>query len=383
MKDSSKHDSLGLYIHWPFCQSKCPYCDFNSHTNGKIDHDKWRCAYQKALHLQSAEMHTRDVGSIYFGGGTPSLMKAKTVATILDIAADIFHFTPNIEITIEANPTSVEIQKLRDFRVAGINRLSLGIQALNDKDLRRLGRTHTAKEGVYALECAQSIFSRVSFDLIYARQYQTLTAWEDELNKALGLASDHFSLYQLTIEPNTSFFKRYKMGRLSGLPNEELGADMYEMTLEICAKHHLEAYEISNFARSGQECRHNMLYWRAGDFLGIGPGAQGRFFRNEKRIETYSQPEPALWLQAVLTGSNFIVEENVTDSDYLSEIFLMGLRLKKGIARERLDRLDAFPSKKDIIHNLVRQGFLEFDEKYLRTSPRGRLVLDSILRELL
>jgi putative oxygen-independent coproporphyrinogen III oxidase len=299
LPDTAVSGDFGLYVHWPFCQAKCPYCDFNSHVSSGIDHQKWSSAYISEIKRVSAETGPRILRSVFFGGGTPSLMEPATVAAILDAARAAWTCANDIEITLEANPTSIEASRFQAFRDAGINRVSVGIQALNDTDLKRLGRLHTAAEARVAFDVARSTFSRVSFDLIYARQEQTPDQWRRELREALDMAADHLSLYQLTIEPGTAFADRFAKGSLRGLPSEDAAADMFDITQEMCADVGLHAYEISNHARPGAESRHNLIYWRGGDWAGIGPGAHGRLTLNGRRWSTETELAPALWLERV------------------------------------------------------------------------------------
>ncbi|NNE52265.1 MAG: coproporphyrinogen III oxidase, partial [Sulfitobacter sp.] len=276
MTEDWRQGGFGLYIHWPFCEAKCPYCDFNSHVSQQIDQLAWRDAYLAELKRGAAETKRRVLNAVFFGGGTPSLMDPDVVAEVI---AEIRHLWPlanDLEITLEANPGSVEAGRFAAYRQAGVSRVSMGIQALNDADLKRLGRIHTVQEALAAFDIARNRFERVSFDLIYGRQEQTLKNWEAELKQALSMAIDHLSLYQLTIEQGTAFGDRYARGKLRGLPNEDLGADMYTVTQEICGQMGFPRYEVSNHARPGAESRHNLIYWRYGDYLGIGPGAHGR-----------------------------------------------------------------------------------------------------------
>ena len=276
MIEDWRHGGFGLYIHWPFCEAKCPYCDFNSHVSRRIDQSQWCKAYLRELDRVGALTQGRVLDSVYFGGGTPSLMAPETVRAILDHVQRTWPMRNDPEITLEANPSSVEVGRFRAFSEAGVNRVSLGVQALNDTDLNRLGRLHTVQEARQAFDIARNQFDRVSFDLIYARQDQSLTAWSQELTEALSMAVDHLSMYQLTIEQGTAFGDRYSRGRLTGLPDDDVSADMYEVTQEVCEKAGLPAYEVSNHARPGSASRHNMIYWQYGDYIGIGPGAHGR-----------------------------------------------------------------------------------------------------------
>jgi oxygen-independent coproporphyrinogen-3 oxidase len=293
---------FGLYVHWPFCQAKCPYCDFNSHVAARIDHARWREAYLKEIAVYAGLVPDRVLTSIFFGGGTPSLMEPETVAEVIAAARRAWPVANDLEVTLEANPTSVEAGRFAAYAEAGVSRVSLGIQALNDTDLQRLGRRHSVAEAIQAYEVARKFFNRTSFDLIYARQDQTLVDWRAELRLALDLAVDHLSLYQLTIEGGTAFGDRYAAGKLRGLPEEDLAADMYEATQDICGTAGLEGYEVSNHAKPGAESRHNLIYWRYGDYVGIGPGAHGRLTLNGQRHATEAWRAPGKWLDSVAKG---------------------------------------------------------------------------------
>lgn len=368
---------FGLYVHWPFCQAKCPYCDFNSHVAATIDHDRWNRAYLRELDRAAEETGGRVLNSIFFGGGTPSLMSAQTVSEIIAKAYSIWKPANDIEITLEANPTSSEAARFRDYASAGVNRVSIGVQSLRDEDLRKLGRLHTADEALRACEMARETFARASFDLIYARQDQTLGDWETELREALAFAPDHLSLYQLTIEPGTAFGDRLARGRLRGLPSEDLAADMYDLTQEITGGAGLPAYEISNHARPGQESIHNMIYWRSGDWVGIGPGAHGRLTFGEKRFATSTQLAPGAWLSAVETGDGGeLPRDELSRCEIYEEAVMMGLRVSGGIAEQFLDN-------RNKINMLVTDGLIERHEGMIRTTARGRPLLNAILRELL
>jgi oxygen-independent coproporphyrinogen-3 oxidase len=376
---------FGLYVHWPFCQSKCPYCDFNSHVVSSIDHVAWRDAYLTELRSFAALTPNRVLGSIFFGGGTPSLMPATTVAAIIDEACRLWAPANDVEITLEANPTSVEIGRLRDFRIAGVNRVSVGIQALNDRDLRRLGRTHGAVEARNAIVVSQSVFERTSFDLIYARQDQTLAEWERELAEALTLSAGHLSLYQLTIEPGTVFEARLEKGQLRGLPEENLTADMYELTQAMCLAQGRPAYEVSNHAQAGEESRHNLIYWRCGDYVGIGPGAHGRLtLQNGQRFATERPKNPTDWLGQALGGED---EQHglglLSPSDQATELMVMGLRITEGISITRFNDLAGYSVYTQKVEDLIALGLLAIDAQNLRATKSGLPVLNSILRAIL
>ena len=295
--------AFGVYIHWPFCQSKCPYCDFNSHVSAQIDQRQWARAFVLELERYHLETAGRIVTSVFFGGGTPSLMQPELVETIISCIAENWGLSPDCEITLEANPSSVEAGRFQGYRTAGINRVSLGIQSLDDSDLKKLGRLHTADEALAAIATAQQTFARVSIDLIYARQDQQLADWRAELTRALDLGTEHLSAYQLTIEQDTAFGKLHALGKLHGLPDDGLSADMYLLTQETCAAFGLDAYEVSNYARPWARSQHNLVYWRASDYLGIGPGAHGRITLDGQRLATDTGLIPEVWLAAALAGN--------------------------------------------------------------------------------
>lgn len=325
--------NLSIYIHYPFCKSKCPYCDFNSHVQEQIDHERFLQAYLRELEFFASKLKNRTITTIFFGGGTPSLMPIFLVEKILNKIAQLWQIDANCEISLEANPTSFEAQKFKDFRQAGINRLSIGIQALNDKDLTFLGREHSAKEAIATIQTASTIFDNFSFDLIYARPNQTLKAWEDELKTAINFGTKHLSLYQLTIEKGTRFFAQYHKGEFT-LPDEELAAQFYETTNHITATYGLNLYEISNYAKAGFACQHNMVYWQGGDYLGIGAGAHSRLYLDDQphRQAIMMTHEPLAWLQKVETQQHGTQKiEHILPQELLEEIILMGLRLKNGI----------------------------------------------------
>ena len=286
---------MGVYFHWPFCASKCPYCDFNAHVADNVSHERWRAAYQRAVSHYAEMLPDKRVVSIFFGGGTPSLMEPESVAAAIDAVRAGWPCSNTLEVTLEANPTSVEAAKLAAFREAGVNRVSLGVQALNDADLSFLGRAHDAAQAVHAIKISQEIFERVSFDLIYARPSQTLEGWRDELCRALDLARGHMSLYQLTIERSTPFYLRSKRGEFV-MPGEAMGADFYHLTQDVTEEAGMPAYEVSNHAVAGQECRHNMIYWTGADYIGIGPGAHGRFMRDGAAYASRDHHAPEVWL---------------------------------------------------------------------------------------
>jgi oxygen-independent coproporphyrinogen-3 oxidase len=378
--DAWQAAGFGLYIHWPFCQAKCPYCDFNSHVAAQIDEFRWSRAYLSEIARIGAETQGRVLSTVFFGGGTPSLMSPDLVARILDAVRATWPMANDPEITLEANPTSVEAGRFRGYAEAGVTRVSMGIQALRDDDLRRLGRLHSVAEARAAFDIARAQFDRVSFDLIYARQDQALDDWRAELSEALTMAIDHLSLYQLTIEDGTAFGDRFRRGRLRGLPDEDLAADMYEATQELCDAAGMPAYETSNHARPGAESRHNLIYWRSRDYAGIGPGAHGRLTLGGTRYATEALRAPGAWLQAVEErGSGEVPREIVPAEEQVEEYALMGLRLAEGI--------DATPLRADptLSHNisgLISSGLLEESRGMLRTTAAGRPLLNAILREI-
>ena len=378
-----KNAGFGLYVHWPFCQAKCPYCDFNSHVVAKVDQAAWAEAYVSEIKRVGAETRGRILRSVFFGGGTPSLMLPETVDTILSAVRATWSLANDVEITLEANPTSIEASRFAGYRQAGVNRVSMGAQALNDIDLRALGRLHTAKEAMEAFDVARHHFERVSFDLIYARQGQSLADWRHELTTALDLSLDHLSLYQLTIEDGTAFGDRYAAGKLRGLPSHDLSADMYDLTQELCDKAGLPAYEVSNHAKTGQESRHNLIYWRYGDYVGIGPGAHGRLTLNGQKLATECFREPGRWLAAVReTGHGELPREVLSKADELTEALLMGLRVTDGVDAKRLSLigLDSFSNN---INDLQELGLISKNDDRLYVTKAGRPVLNAVLDILL
>lgn len=390
MTDLTKEDwrsgGFGLYIHWPFCQSKCPYCDFNSHVVASIDQPRWTRAYLSEIARVGAETEGRVLNSVFFGGGTPSLMDAETVNAILEAVRATWPVANTIEVTLEANPTSIEAGRFAAYADAGVNRVSMGAQALNDADLKALGRLHSVKEAMQAFDIARRLFGRVSFDLIYARQDQTVAAWEAELQQALTLAVDHLSLYQLTIEEGTAFGDRFAAGRLRGLPDEDRAADMWDVTQAITADAGFGAYEVSNHARPGAESLHNLIYWRGGDYAGIGPGAHGRLTLGGIRLATEAPKGPTDWLfQVERTGKGESVREALLPEDRLSEFLMMGLRLTEGVSTERLAALGGL-SNSELYNNikiLEDIGMLSVGDGALRVTAEGRPVLNAVLRKLL
>lgn len=373
-------EPFALYVHWPFCVSKCPYCDFNSHVRADVDQAAWRTALLADLAHEAAMLPGRTLGSIFFGGGTPSLMPPATVAAIIDAAARHWRVADEVEITLEANPSSVEAAKFADLAVAGVNRVSLGLQALDDATLAFLGRAHSVTEGLGALETAQAAFARLSFDLIYARPDQTPEAWDGELARALSFGTEHLSLYQLTIEPGTKFATLFQQGKLVPLDNDA-AADMFESTRTRLSAAGLPAYEISNHARIGAESRHNLTYWRYGDYAGIGPGAHGR----RDGVATVRHKKPENWLGALTRNGHGMVSEDVLPArDRAVEALLMGLRLREGVDLEQIAARSgiAEPVNQDAVARLAALGLIDHAPPRLTVTERGFGVLDAILTEV-
>ncbi len=379
-----RHGGFALYVHWPYCSAKCPYCDFNSHVATRIDHKAWRTAYLRELEREAPRFAGRRLQSIFFGGGTPSLMEPYTVAEVIRGATDIWEPAIDLEVTLEANPTSSEAARFAGFREAGVNRLSIGVQALDDTALKRLGRQHDSATALAAVALARSLFDRVSLDLIYARQDQTLAQWEAELQHVLALHPDHLSLYQLTIEPETVFGRRHAEGRLTGLPDEDLAADMYDLTGDVCSAAGLAAYEISNYSRVGAAARHNLVYWRYGDFVGIGPGAHGRVMLEGHRYATIAERDPLRWLGSAHAGRSEHVSLNQLNAlEQAEEMLMMGLRLYEGVSLSRYKELSGNPLSQTTIDRLRDDGLLESSDGSLRCTHDGRRLLNEILRHLL
>ena len=382
-QDDWRAGGFGLYLHWPFCKAKCPYCDFNSHVAAHIDEARWQSAYLSEIARLGAETEGRVLQSVFLGGGTPSMMSPDLVDAILRQIRATWPIANDIEITLEANPTSVEAGRFAGYRDAGVNRVSLGVQALNDSDLRRLGRMHTAAEAMAAFDIARGVFQRVSFDLIYARQDQSLADWRQELSQALALAVDHLSLYQLTVEDGTVFGARAAAGHLRGLPDDDLGADLYLMTQDMCGAAGFDGYEVSNHARPGAESVHNRIYWRSGDYVGIGPGAQGRLTIDGSRWGTSTPLGPTAWLtQVERDGQGEEARDVIGAADHLTELLLMGMRLRDGIATSRL-HANGFDPNSGKVRDLIALGLIADDPDQLRVTPAGRPVLNGVLRALL
>jgi putative oxygen-independent coproporphyrinogen III oxidase len=378
----SMNEPFGIYVHWPFCLAKCPYCDFNSHVrHGGIDEARFLAAYLAELNHFAALVPARSVTSIFFGGGTPSLMHPATVSAIIDAVAEHWDLEGDAEITLEANPTSVEAENFAGYRAAGVNRLSLGVQALDDQSLKALGRQHSAQEALHALTLAKRNFDRVSFDLIYARQGQTAKAWQTELTLALGHAADHLSLYQLTIEEGTPFAVRYAAGTLR-IPDAARARALYQLTQELCEAAGLPAYEVSNHARPGSESRHNLLYWRGHDYVGIGPGAHSRITVHGAKRALSAIKSPEGWLTEVdARGHGLASDEALSVKEVAEEYLLMGLRLSEGID---LNRLAAIYGRglETRIGALASNGLLKRAGNQLAATPKGRLVLNRLILEL-
>jgi oxygen-independent coproporphyrinogen-3 oxidase len=375
---------LGIYVHWPFCAAKCPYCDFNSHVRHQpVDQERFAAAFRREIaHMRNLTGPQR-VTSVFFGGGTPSLMQPETVENVLEAVDSAWAITAGAEITLEANPSSVDAGRFRGYRSAGVNRVSLGVQALNDDDLRFLGRLHTVAEALGAIELARDLFPRLSFDLIYARPGQTVAAWERELEQAIGHAVDHLSLYQLTIEEGTRFFDLRKAGRLQ-VPDGDLAADLYQATQEITAVHGLPAYEVSNHARPGCESRHNLTYWRYGDYVGLGAGAHGRITDEGGKLATANFRLPETWLETVEEqGHGTEVSERLEWDIQADEMMLMGLRLSEGLDLGRWEALSGRSLDTERERFLTDLRFIERTcDGRLRCTPSGMMVLDAVVADL-
>jgi oxygen-independent coproporphyrinogen-3 oxidase len=381
MTDNS---AFGVYVHWPFCRSKCPYCDFNSHVGRRpVDQPRFVRAFVAEIAATAARAPGRTVSTVFFGGGTPSLMEPTTVAAILDAIVRHWRVAEDVEVTLEANPTSVEAERFAGFRAAGVNRVSLGVQALDDAALAALGRTHTADEALAAVAIARRHFERYSFDLIYARPGQAPADWRGELNRAISEAASHLSLYQLTIEPGTPFAALHAGGRLA-IPDEDRARDLYDITQEVCSDAGLPVYEISNHARPGAECRHNLVYWRYHEYAGIGPGAHGRLDINGVRRATVGERRPDAWLGLVESqGHGLVTDEPLSRNEQADEYLLMGLRLAEGIDIERFERLAGRPLPAGQIALLEGHGFVETTGAgRLRVTPAGFPILNAVVAEL-
>jgi putative oxygen-independent coproporphyrinogen III oxidase len=375
---------FGVYVHWPFCLAKCPYCDFNSHVrHAPVDEARFTAAFRREIAHVAALTPGRAVTSVFLGGGTPSLMDPRTVGALLDAVADAWTVAPEAEVTLEANPTSVEAARFRGYRAAGVNRVSLGVQALNDPDLRRLGRMHTAAEALAAVRVAASIFDRYSFDLIYARPEQTPDAWAAELKEAIGHAAEHLSLYQLTIEPGTAYERLHAAGALV-VPDADAARALFDATLTTCDAHGLRAYEISNHARPGAESRHNLVYWRYGEYVGVGPGAHGRLVTASGRVATATERHPETWLDRVERAGHGLVEDTLlTLEEEGDEFLLMGLRLREGVDPARYLALTGRSLDARRIRALEADGLIARPGRgRLAVTPAGFPVLDAVVADL-
>ncbi|MDX2287546.1 MAG: radical SAM family heme chaperone HemW [Hyphomicrobiaceae bacterium] len=386
MPAHASHDpGFAVYIHWPFCAQKCPYCDFNSHVRHQgWDEARFLAAYLAEIDHVAERTGPRTVHSIFLGGGTPSLMQPATVAAILERIATRWSLEPSAEITLEANPGSVEAARFRGYRAAGVNRVSLGVQALNDPDLKALGRIHSVAEALAAMRIARDTFERTSFDLIYARPGQSPHAWRSELVHALGFAPDHLSLYQLTIEPGTMFERMHAAGKLV-IPDDDTAAEMYELTQELTGSVGLSAYETSNHAEPGQESRHNLVYWRYGEYAGIGPGAHGRILSDGHRLATVTEKQPEAWAGLVEAGGHGIVEtEVIGPAAAADEMLLMGLRLSEGVDLDRLATLSGLAPDPNVIADLAALGLAELTDagSRLRAIGHGRFILNEVVLRL-
>ncbi|MGJ0393109.1 MAG: radical SAM family heme chaperone HemW [Methylocystis sp.] len=375
---------FGVYVHWPFCLSKCPYCDFNSHVRrGDVDEDRFVEAFAVELAHRARLTPGREVRSIFFGGGTPSLMSPSTAGTIIGEIAKHWTLAKDVEITLEANPTSVEASRFKGFKSAGVNRVSLGLQALNDIDLKALGRQHSVAEALMALDVATSTFERASFDLIYGRTGQTPAAWRKELDLALARAPEHISLYQLTIEPDTMFERLVNTGKMT-LPDADTQRALWDVTQEVTARHGLPAYEVSNHARPGAECRHNLVYWRYGEYAGVGPGAHGRIVTARGRRAQACEKHPEMWLTCVETEGHGLIEDELLNPEQEGDEFLlMGLRLREGVDPQRYFLLTGKKLSQSRISELIGDGLVEVTrENRLRVSSEGFPVLDAVVADL-
>jgi len=375
---------FGVYVHWPFCAAKCPYCDFNSHVrHTPVDQARFVASFVREIETFASRTGKRSVESVFFGGGTPSLMLPSTVEAILTAIDRNWGLSASAEISLEANPSSVEAERFKGYRAAGVNRLSLGVQSLRDEQLRFLGRLHDVETAISAIAIAREIFPRMSFDLIYARPGQTGRQWAEELTEAIDLAADHLSLYQLTIEQGTPFFDLRRTGKLA-MPSTDEAADLYELTQEICTNNGLLAYETSNHARPGFECAHNMIYWRMGDYAGVGPGAHGRLTLGRSRFATSNERHPETWLDLVDAKGNALVDDTMlTWEEQGDEFLLMGLRLSEGIDLERYTLFGGREIDPERLDDLIEHGMIErIGGSRVRTTPAGALVLDAVVADL-
>jgi oxygen-independent coproporphyrinogen-3 oxidase len=381
-RENWQRAGFGLYLHWPFCQAKCPYCDFNSFVSIEIDQQVWLDAYISEIDRIARTTDDRTLSSLFFGGGTPSLMEPFVVDGILQKIQQTWALSNDMEITLEANPSSVEAERFRQYAGSGVNRVSLGVQALNNQDLQKLGRLHTAYEALAAIETARKTFDRVSFDLIYARQDQTLDQWSNELAEALSMQPDHLSLYQLTIEDGTAFGDRAAVGKLKGLPSEDLAADMFELTQEQTRANGLPAYEVSNHAASNQQSRHNLIYWRGGDYAGIGPGAHGRITNADGRIAIETELTPSRWLTSVRDSQlSPETSQTLSNDEWGTEYLMMALRLGEGFSLEFFEGL--VETKTNNINALVDSGVLVVSGDNISVSEDKAPVLNAVIEAIL
>ncbi len=375
---------FGIYVHWPFCAAKCPYCDFNSHVrHQQVDQARFAAAFERELNHFAEMTQGKVVQSVFLGGGTPSLMEPATVERVLTAISDRWSMDSNVEISLEANPTSVEAERFKGYRAAGVNRVSLGVQSLHDADLKLLGRLHDAATARRAIETARATFPRLSFDLIYARPNQTLAQWEAELKDAIALAADHLSLYQLTIEEGTPFYTLYHGGKLT-MPDQDLGAEFYELTQKVTEAEGLPAYEVSNHAKPGAECRHNLVYWRYGDYVGVGPGAHGRLSVGVNRMATSVERHPETWLEAVEQNGHGMIEfSGLNEEEQGDEFLLMGLRLTEGIDLKRYEAFAHRSVDPKRLNDLLEHGMVEeLGENRVRATREGFFVLDAVVADL-
>ncbi|MED5530888.1 MAG: radical SAM family heme chaperone HemW [Pseudomonadota bacterium] len=377
-------DPISIYLHWPFCESKCPYCDFNSHVRRNIIQKDWLLGYLSNIKLWLSRLPTQKIKTLYFGGGTPSLMDPNIVSDIIEHLYKNYSTSENMEISLETNPSSFEMKKFKDYYSAGINRISIGAQSFLDKDLKLLGRKHTAKEAISAIETSVGIFKNTSFDLIYGRQFQKLNDWERELEFAISLGTQHLSLYQLTIEKNTAFGMLFNEGKLMGLPDDNLSRSFFINTNTICTFHEFINYEISNFSQTQYECKHNLNYWRCGNFLGIGPGAHGRYLTNKDRFSYANISNPECWLEKSAKGHLAIeLQTKLSDLDHFEEFVMMGLRLTDGIDLRQMKSKFDVRLNKTKLDELIGMGFIGVFQNHLKVLPKGKVLLNYITKELL
>ena len=378
-----KNSGFGIYLHWPYCESKCPYCDFNSYVEKNVNWYEWELSFLSQLGFYYQETGDRRVNSIFFGGGTPSLMNPRLVSNIINHISNLWGFEDTVEITLEANPSSVESRRFAEFKAAGVNRVSIGVQALNNIDLKKLGRLHSVQDALNAIEIGKDTFDRVSFDLIYARQDQKLQDWELELKKALTLEPDHLSLYQLTIEPNTTFGNLKEKGKLSGLPDENLGGDLYHLTNNLCYKFGLNPYEVSNYSRKNHESIHNKIYWNYGDYLGVGPGAHGRITTQKGRFATQNYYSPIKWQKNALNNAGESIRTLINGKDQADEMAMMGLRLNSGFSKERYFRLSGKKLNEKTLTFLISDNLITVENNFIKATAQGRVVLNSLILNIL